>query len=322
MKIVSAILLLSFDTLAKGQQDCNTRGKNGCTGKRTACKGHHGKNLKCRTKKSDCKVRGTKKIGRWGCDEPQKCLPDTNNNKWSQCSVECSANEEKFFVYSIDPSMIYPFVASYDASLAPPSKTKDLVGNTSQGLQLSITQGSTIITQAGGKPLTVTSPNTLEGGGFNVVSEDFCLGDGIWTVRQGAFAWGPSTHTGMGAYNATAGDLTLEDRSAPGAPINTVPVKPQSIVDFVKETFYRDVNDVDNSPKCKSDPSVQGACSIYSPFEIRWGIFPAEIRADAEAAAANGFLGLSFMRDNFSKGLAIGEVDYETEKVFIVPEKL
>ena len=26
--------------------------------------------------------------------------------------VECSANEEKFFVYSIDLSLIYPFVAS------------------------------------------------------------------------------------------------------------------------------------------------------------------------------------------------------------------
>eukprot|EP00964_Phaeocystis_antarctica_P110688 scaffold75042_cov40-Phaeocystis_antarctica.AAC.1 len=68
--------------------------------------------------------------------------------------VECSANEEKFFVYSVDPSMVYPFVATLNASLAPPSATKDLVGNTWQGLQLSITQGDTTITQAGGKPLT------------------------------------------------------------------------------------------------------------------------------------------------------------------------
>ena len=103
--------------------------------------------------------------------------------------LECSANEEKFFVYSIDPSMVYPFVASIEGGpdvTSDVTVTKGLVGNTWQGLQLSITQGDTTITQAGGKPLTVTSPNTLESGGFNVVSEDFCLGYGNWTVRMGA----------------------------------------------------------------------------------------------------------------------------------------
>ena len=114
--------------------------------------------------------------------------------------LECSADEEKFFVYSVDPSMVYPFVASFNASLAPPSETKDLIGNTWQGLQLSITQGNTTITQAGGKPLTVTSPNTLESGGFNVVSEDFCLGYGNWTVRMGA-----PTHPEMASYNSAPG---------------------------------------------------------------------------------------------------------------------
>jgi len=232
--------------------------------------------------------------------------------------LECSANEEKFFVYSVDPSMVYPFVASFNASLAPPSETKDLIGNTWQGLQLSITQGDTTITQAGGKPLTVTSPNTLDSGGFNVVSEDFCLGDGIWTVRQGAFAWGPSTHPETGTYDAdAASDLTLEERSAPGAPINTVPVKPQSIVDFALETFNVDLNNFADSAECTSDPSVQGACSILSPFEIRWAIFPAEMRADAEAAAATGAFGMSFIEDNQIKAWTLGEVD--REKAYVVP---
>ena len=235
--------------------------------------------------------------------------------------LECSANEEKFFVYSIDPSLVYPFVASIEGG---PDVTSDvtvthgLVGNTWQGLQLSITQGDTTITQAGGKPLTVTSPNTLDSGGFNVVSEDFCLGDGIWTVRQGAFAWGPSTHPETGTYDAdAASDLTLEERSAPGAPINTVPVKPQSIVDFALETFNVDVNNFADSAECTSDPSVQGACSILSPFEIRWAIFPAEMRADAEAAAALGAFGMSFIEDNQIKAWTLGEVN--REKAIVVP---
>merc|ERR1740124_1393081 len=73
--------------------------------------------------------------------------------------VECSANEQKFFVYSIDPSMIYPFVALVGGPdfTDNESVTHGLVGKTWQGVQLSITQGDTTITQAGGKPLTVTS---------------------------------------------------------------------------------------------------------------------------------------------------------------------
>jgi len=96
MKFVSAITLLAaFGASANVQvvqPDCNTKGKSGCTGERTACKGDRGKNLKCRTKKLDCKVRGTKRDGakkeRWGCNEPQKCFPNANNNKWSQCATD------------------------------------------------------------------------------------------------------------------------------------------------------------------------------------------------------------------------------------------
>eukprot|EP00964_Phaeocystis_antarctica_P077493 scaffold48112_cov62-Phaeocystis_antarctica.AAC.1 len=37
--------------------------------------------------------------------------------------LKCSANEEKFFVYSVDPSMIYPFVASIEGG---PDVTSDV----------------------------------------------------------------------------------------------------------------------------------------------------------------------------------------------------
>ena len=277
---------------------------------------------KCKDKKKGCVKKREKNY----CNEASSCPKKwkggrkcKKTRKWCKltCGLctpkgECSANEQKFFVYSVDPSMTYPFVTANGGPSAPPSATTGLVGNTWQGLQLSITQGDTTITQAGGKPLTVTSPNTLDSGGFNVVSEDFCLNDGNWTVRMGAFAWDSSTHPEFGAYNDTAAeDLTLEERSAPGAPINTVPVKPQAIVDWALDTLNVDVNNFENSANCTSDPSVQGNCFIISPFEIRWGIFPAEVRADAEAAAATGAFGMSFIQDNKLKAWAIGEVDFE-----------
>ena len=212
--------------------------------------------------------------------------------------LECSANEEKFFVYSIDPSLVYPFVASIEGG---PDVTSDvtvthgLVGNTWQGLQLSITQGDTTITQAGGKPLTVTSPNTLESGGFNVVSEDFCLGYGNWTVRMGA-----PTHPEMASYNASAGNLTMEERRAIGAPINAVPVT-QAVGNWALKTINIDVNNFNGQ--------------VYTPFTIRWAIFPAEMRADAEAAAATGPEGMYFIEDNVSPAWAVYQVDYEEGKV-------
>ena len=60
-------------------------------------------------------------------------------------------------------------------------------------LSLCITQGNTSITQAGGKPLHITSPNSLG----SYVSEDFCLPHGAWTVKMDA----PNgTHPEMASY--------------------------------------------------------------------------------------------------------------------------
>ena len=229
--------------------------------------------------------------------------------------VECSANEQKFFVYSIDPSMIYPFVALVGGPDFTDNETvtRGLVGNTWQGVQLSITQGDTTITQAGGKPLTVTSPNTLESGGFNVLSESFCLGYGTWKIRMNK-----PTHPEMASYNTSAKPyLTLDERLAPGAPINAVPVKPQAIVNWANKTLNVNVNNFGgfNVESALLRPSD----GVLSPFTIRWAIYRAEMRAEAEAAAAQGPFGMAFIDDNYSKEWADGEVDYEADKVVPAP---
>ena len=153
-------------------------------------------------------------------------------------------------------SAIYPFIASvgWPDVTSNVTVTHGLVGNTWQGLQLSITQGDTTITQAGGKPLTVTSPNTLESGGFNVLSESFCLGYGTWKIRM---TKPKPAHPEMASYNTSAkAYLTLEERLAPGAPINAVPVKPQAIVNWANKTLNVDVNNFGGS-KVESLPDTE-----------------------------------------------------------------
>ena len=199
--------------------------------------------------------------------------------------------------------------------------THGLVGNTWQGLQLSITQGDTTITQAVGKPLTVTSPNTLESGGFNVLSESFCLGYGTWKIRM---TKPKPAHPEMASYNASAKPyLTLDERLAPGAPINAVPVKPQAIVDWANETLGVDVNNFGgfnvDSAASQGRADVGRSDGVLSPFTIRWAIYPAEMRAEAEAAAAQGPYGMAFIEDNYSKEWADGEVEYEADKVVPAP---
>ena len=227
--------------------------------------------------------------------------------------VKCSANEEKFFVFSVDPSLVYPFVASLGGPDFTSNETvsRGLVGKTWQGVHLSITQGNTTITQAGGKPLTVTSPNTLQTGGFNVLSENFCLGYGNWTVKTTA-----PTHPEMASYVTPAAvkRLSLEERRAPGAPINAVPVQPQALVDWAITALNVNVNNFSNSPMCKSDGTN---CIVLAPFATRWAIFPAVMRAEAEAEAAKGPFGMAFLtyHANTEASAASCQVDYETNLV-------
>jgi hypothetical protein len=236
--------------------------------------------------------------------------------------VTCSANEEKFFVYSIDPSLVYPFVAMAGGPdfTSDENVTRGLVGNTWQGLQLSITQGDTTITQAGGKPLTVTSPNTLETGGFNVLSEDFCLGYGNWSVKMNA-----PTHPEMASYGTSTDYLTLEERRAPGAPIDLVAL-PQASREWGLSLGV-DVYNYGNNPMCNvsdpsstNDPDDPTNCVSFAPFHVRWAIFPAEMRAEAETTAASGLFGMAFIEENYQKAWSFCEVD--VEKAAVVPASL
>jgi len=231
--------------------------------------------------------------------------------------VTCSADEEKFFVYSIDQSLVFPFVAGAGGPdfTTDESVTRGLVGNTWQGLQLSITQGDTTITQAGGKPLTVTSPNTLESGGFNTLSEDFCLGYGNWTVKITA-----PTHPEMASYGTFTGYPTLGERLAPDAPVDWAAM-PQASREWGLGLGV-DVHNYGNNVLCNasdpsspSDPSDPTNCVTFSPFLVRWAIFPAEMRADAEASAAIGLFGMAFIEDNVQKAWGICEVDVEFDAV-------
>ena len=104
----------------------------------------------------------------------------------------------------------------------------------------------------------------------------------------------------MASYNASAGNLTMEERRAIGAPINAVPVT-QAVGNWALKTINIDVNNFNGQ--------------VYTPFTIRWAIFPAEMRADAEAAAATGAFGMLFIEDNVSPAWAVYQVDYEEEKV-------
>jgi len=228
--------------------------------------------------------------------------------------VKCSANEEKFFVYSVDPSLVYPFVASLGGPDYTSNETvsRGLVGKTWQGVHMSITQANITITQASGKPLTVTSPNTLQTGGFNVLSENFCLGYGNWTVKLTA-----PTHPEMASYvnPAAVKQLTLEERRTPGAPINAVPVQPQALVDWAVTALNNvNVNNFSNSPMCKSDGTN---CIVLAPFATRWAIFPAVMRAKAEAEAAKGPFGMAFLtyHANTEASASSCQVDYETNLV-------
>eukprot|EP00964_Phaeocystis_antarctica_P008231 scaffold4436_cov67-Phaeocystis_antarctica.AAC.1 len=92
----------------------------------------------------------------------------------------------------------------------------------------------------------------------------------------------------------------MEERRAVGAPINAVPVW-QAVGKWALDTINIDLNNFNGQ--------------VYTPFTIRWAIFPAEMRADAEAAAATGAVGMLFIEDNVSPAWAVYEVDYEEGKV-------
>ena len=201
--------------------------------------------------------------------------------------VECSANEEKFFVYSIDPSLGYTFVQDLDADkYTDPAVDYSLVGNTWMGVELTITQnvtGGAVI-----RPKTATSSNAYSVdasgafSGFSVVSEDFCLPHGSYVVKTTA-----PTHPAMTDYLTKRKEI----------------ITYQPILDFAAQAFG------DLSPFFN-----------FNPWLARWAIFPSTMRATAIKEAATGPLGLRFIANNTDKAFAVCEVSYEKVKVVPAPE--
>jgi hypothetical protein len=69
----------------------------------------------------------------------------------------------------------------------------------------------------------------------------------------------------MASYNASAkAYLTLEERLAPGAPINAVPIRPKAIVDWALETLDVDVYNFGGFTGAGTSDGV------LSPFTIRY----------------------------------------------------
>ena len=151
-------------------------------------------------------------------------------------------------------------------------------------LYLSITQGNTSIAQAGGKPLHITSPNSLG----SYVSENFCLPRGAWTVKMDA----PNgTHPEMASYGshhyATSNPECVETGDCRGSEIIT----DEPFLDYAWCNFAVDLLNPE----------------IY-PFAIYWGIFSSGWREEAVKASTGGLdtaLGLNFLFENrFKKAWA------------------
>jgi len=195
---------------------------------------------------------------------------------------------EKFFVYSTDNTQLFAVAELVGGISIPLEVTHGVVGKTWQGMELSITQGNTSITEAGGKPLTITSPNSA---GLTYMSEDFCLPYGSWTVKM--------------KLNTTLNPLVEEDffTSNEYAPMWSEEVTYPPLVSIGKNQFGLTV----------INGTLHGPSGPVSPFVLSWGIFPAAMREEAEAAQSDGSFGLDWVgygKGNFNelKALAAGEV--------------
>ena len=192
---------------------------------------------------------------------------------------------EKFFVYSTDSTQLFAVAEALGEISIPLEVTHGVVGKIWQGMELSITQGNTSITEAGGLPLTITSPNSA----LTYMSEDFCLPYGDWTV---------STN-----LNATLNPLVSEDHftAQKYAPIWWEEVTYPPMLSIAETMFGLPVINDTLYDSIGGDP--------VSPFRLTWGIYPAAMREEAEAARTDSSFGLDFVFSNrWHKALAIGEV--------------
>lgn len=191
---------------------------------------------------------------------------------------------EKFFVYSTDNTQLFAIAEAVGGISIPLEVTHGVVGKTWQGMELSITQGNTSITEAGGKPLTITSPNSA---GLTYMSEDFCLPYGSWTVKM--------------KLNTTVNPLVEEDYEF--APMWSEKVTYPPLLSVGENLFGLTV----------INGTLFGPNGPVSPFLLSWGIFPAAMREEAEAARTDSSFGLDFVfygaeNINWLKALADGSV--------------
>ena len=201
---------------------------------------------------------------------------------------------EKFFVYSTDNTQMFALAEAAGRISLPLNVTHGVVGKTWQGMELSITQGNTSITEAGGKPLTITSPNSA----LTYMSEDFCLPYGNWTVKMN--------------LNTTLNPLVEEDffTSNEFAPIWSDDVTYPPMVSVGVNLFG--LSNINGTLKGRVNGSTCPSCDV-KPFKLSWGIFPAAMREEAKAALTDSSYGLNFVlygagNYNWLKALAVGDV--------------
>lgn len=186
---------------------------------------------------------------------------------------------EKFFVYSTDHTQMFAVAEAEGGISIPLNVTHGVVGKIWQGMELSITQGNTSITAAGGKPLTMTSPNSP--GTLTYMSEDFCLPYGNWTVKMNVnTTLNPLFEEDFFTSNETTrqyAPMWWEKVTYP--PLLSVGETQFGLI-VINGTLH---NGPDGGP--------------VSPFRLSWGIFPAAMREEAEAArtALDGGFGLNFV---------------------------
>ena len=199
---------------------------------------------------------------------------------------------EKFFVYSTDNTQLFAVVEALGGFSIPLEVSHGVVGKTWQGMELSITQGNTSITEAGGLPLTITSPNSA----LTYMSEDFCLPYGDWTV---------STN-----LNTTLNPLVSEDffTSNEYAPMWMEYVTYPPALSIAETTF--------GLPVINGTLYESVGGERVRPFGLTWGIYPAAMREEAEAARTDSSFGIDFvlnswpavLNNSWLKPLVIGEV--------------
>ena len=202
-------------------------------------------------------------------------------------AVECYRDGrlgEKFFVYSIDMTQILVFAEAGMGVTLPESVTHGLLGKTWEGVELSITQGTVeggdhihILQDDIGEPLLMPSPNIAVPQQWVFVSGDFCLPNGNWTVNVNSPKYNYGVDLKLGKNKSTG-----KREATPGS-LGWNQISYQPVLDWAKKSFGFDL-----------------VAQDVRPFSLRWSIFPAGKRKEAETVAASGFFSLDYLEKNIA----------------------